>query len=152
MVRPTEEEKDLQNVQKVQDSGLRPEFVEQMQRLRNKVFIRIKPKQLNGKILNGQMFFELCQAYTASINKGSVPSIKSAWTNLCQNENLRAIQEAIRNYEAKMSQAFDSPQQIKDSHKKHLSDSLNSFKSKAFGETTQDCLDKIEKEILLKYS
>jgi hypothetical protein len=55
------------------------------------------------------MFFELCQAYTVSINKGSVPSIKSAWTNLCQNENLRAIQEAIRKYEVNMNQTFDSP-------------------------------------------
>lgn len=98
------------------------------------------------------MFFELCQAYTASINKGSVPSIKSAWTNLCQNENLRAIQEAIRNYEAKMNQNFESPQSLKESHKKYLSESLNSFKSKAFGETTQDCYDKIEKEISVKYS
>jgi len=30
MVRPTESEKDLQNVQKLEDSSLRKEFVEQM--------------------------------------------------------------------------------------------------------------------------
>ena len=99
MVRPTEEERALQNIQDADDSLLRKEFVGQMQTLREKVFKRVKPKQLNGKFLTGQMFLELCQAYTESINKGSVPSIQSAWTNLCKNENLRAIKDAITSYE-----------------------------------------------------
>ena len=83
----------------MQDQLLRKEFVTQMKQLRQKVFKRVKPKQLHGKVLTGRMFLELCQAYTASINKGSVPSIQSAWTNLCKNENLRGIKDAISMYE-----------------------------------------------------
>jgi hypothetical protein len=45
------------------------------------------------------MFAELCSSYCESINKGSVPSIEGAWTSLCKNENLRNIQDAIKNYE-----------------------------------------------------
>jgi hypothetical protein len=37
------------------------------------------------------MFLELCHAYTESINKGSVPSINSAWSNVCKNENYRSV-------------------------------------------------------------
>jgi hypothetical protein len=50
---------------------------------------------MNGKLLNGQMFYELCQAYTVSINNNSVPNIENAWISLCKNENLRAINQAV---------------------------------------------------------
>jgi hypothetical protein len=119
-----------------------------MQRLRNKVFRRIKPKTLNGKHLNGQMFFELCQAYTESINKGSVPSIKSAWTNLCQNENLRAIQDSIKSYENSMTKSFESQKEVKIEHRIKLGEALKLFQSQAFGDQTDSCLEKIETEIL----
>ena len=103
LVRPTENEKDLQRIQKMEDSELRTEFMSQVHRLRQKVYRKIKPKSLHGRILTGSMFLELCQAYTESINKGSVPSINSAWTNLCKNENLRAINESIKMYEQEMN-------------------------------------------------
>jgi hypothetical protein len=91
MVRPTEEEKDLQKLQDMGDNLLRPEFFDQMGKLRDKIFKRVKPKVLNGKFITGEMLLELCYAYTDSINKGSVPCIESAWTYLCQNECQRAI-------------------------------------------------------------
>lgn len=50
------------------------------------------------------MFLELCHAYTESINKGSVPSINSAWSNVCKNENYRAVQEAIKKFEVNLSE------------------------------------------------
>lgn len=60
MVRPTEQEKDLQNVQNLEDSQLRPEFTNQMFSLRNRVFKKIKPKHLNGRNITGIMMIELC--------------------------------------------------------------------------------------------
>lgn len=77
------------------DDRLRPEFVEQMNSLRQRVFKRVKPKQLNGKYITGEMLLELCKAYSDSINTGSVPCIESAWTYLCQNECQRAMQESL---------------------------------------------------------
>jgi len=98
MVRPTENEKDLQSLQKMSDAELRPEFLEQMASLRQRIHKRIKPKVLNGKFITGEMLVELCEAYTAAINKGNIPCIESAWTYLCQNENQRAIQESVEQY------------------------------------------------------
>jgi hypothetical protein len=96
-------------------------------------------------MLTGQMFLELCEAYSGSINKGSVPSIKSAWTNLCRNENLRAISDAILNYEKNMDQlVYDSSSKIKkpivdyeglkQAHKSVTKDVIEAFKTKAFGD------------------
>ena len=68
------------------ESKLRPEFMDQMTKLRERIFKRVKPKILNGRFITGEMLLELCHAYTNSINKGSVPCIESAWTYLCQNE------------------------------------------------------------------
>ena len=48
------------------------------------------------------MFLELCQQYTQAINKGCIPNINSAWNNLCKNENLRAIQQAISLYQQRI--------------------------------------------------
>lgn len=114
-------------------------------------------------MLTGQMFLELCEAYSGSINKGSVPSIKSAWTNLCKSENLRAIQEAIRNYEMTMDQRVyittgkvKKPnvdyQGLKQAHKEVKEDVVEGFKTKAFGDGLAECVQTIEKEVLEKYN
>ena len=52
MVRPVENEKDLQNLQTLDDNEIRKEFLEQAQTLRNKVFKKVKPKIFNNKNLN----------------------------------------------------------------------------------------------------
>ena len=59
MIRPTEDEKDLQNVQRLDDSQLRKEFVAQMQDLRHKVFRKVKPKRMNGRALGIMAFSSL---------------------------------------------------------------------------------------------
>jgi hypothetical protein len=40
---------------------------------------------------------------------------------------------------------------MKESHKTNMAESLKSFQSKAFGDTTSECIEKIEKEINAKY-
>ena len=49
IVRPTEEEKDLQMLQNIKDERLRTEFVDQMVALRTRIFKRVKPKMLNSR-------------------------------------------------------------------------------------------------------
>ena len=159
MIRPTEDERDLQNVQSLDDSQLRKEFVNQMQNLRHKVFKRVKPKRMNGRVLTGQMFLELCQTYTESINKGSVPSINSAWNNLCKNENQRAVQEAIRSFQSTLEcqslttdpktnkKCMIDMEQLKSLNKRLQEEMLEQFKSKALGEDTNELSQKITSEV-----
>ena len=64
MVRPTEDERNLQKLQNLSDGEMRPEFVTQMEALRAKIFKRVKPKSLNGRLITGETLLELCEAYT----------------------------------------------------------------------------------------
>ena len=54
--------------------------------LRKRILTQCKPKTLNGKLLNGDMFVLLAKSYLTSINEGSVPNIENAWSYLCKNE------------------------------------------------------------------
>lgn len=78
----------------ISDEKLRPEFVDQMTSLRQKIFKRVKPKALNGRFITGEMLLELCTSYTDAINRGGVPCIESAWSYLCKNESQRAFYDA----------------------------------------------------------
>ena len=92
MVRPTEDERNLQKLQDLTNEQMRPEFVNQMETLRAKIFKRVHPKSLNGRFITGETLLELCEAYTQAINQGNVPCIESAWSYVCKNESLRAQQ------------------------------------------------------------
>ncbi len=75
MVRPTEAEKDLQRLDQMDNSLLRPEFVNQVKSIRSKVFSKVKPKKINGQIRNGQLLVSLCKGYMETINKGHLPNV-----------------------------------------------------------------------------
>lgn len=63
MVRPTEAEKDLQRLDQMDNSLLRPEFVNQVKFVRSKVYSKAKPKKVNGQSLNGNLLVSLCKGY-----------------------------------------------------------------------------------------
>lgn len=85
---------------------LRPEFSDQILKLRSKVLQRIKPKQINGRKLNGEMLFNLAHSYVEAINKGAVPSIESSWSYICKNECYKASQDAILLFERDFYEGF----------------------------------------------
>lgn len=61
MIRPTELEKDMQNLQNLEEDKLRPEFAEQIGNLRKKICSKVKPKMFKGKPINGPGFIVLCK-------------------------------------------------------------------------------------------
>ncbi|CAI2380294.1 unnamed protein product [Moneuplotes crassus] len=95
LIRPTEEEKKLQALNDTDDSELREDFLNQLSRLKEKVFRKVKPKKINGEYLNGPMIIELAKAYVDSFNRGGVPTIESAWDYMRTEENLKACNNSI---------------------------------------------------------
>lgn len=91
-VRPLEDENQLQKLDETPDESLRPEFVEQMNKARNKIFSKIKPKTLNGNVFTGGMLVELINAYLNAINSGQVPNIEHAFQYMMKNESKKAFQ------------------------------------------------------------
>ena len=82
LVRPIEDEKKLQRLQEVSEGELRPEFVEGLQNLRQKVLKKTRPKTLKGQIVTGSMLLDLANSYVDALNTGSVPTIESAWDSV----------------------------------------------------------------------
>ena len=98
MVRPTENEEDLQNLQNLPDNKFRKEFLEQSKIFKNKVFKKTKPKRLNGKALTGAMLVEFVQNIIDSINAGCIPVIEDSWRYIMKNECIKNTKELINKF------------------------------------------------------
>ena len=98
MVRPVENEEDLQNLESIPDNNLRKEFIEQANIFRNKVKKKVKPKTFKNKLLSGEMLIELIENILDSINNGSIPVIENSWKYVIQNECIKNSKEAINNF------------------------------------------------------
>lgn len=57
LVRPVEDERNLQKLEGLDPSALREEFVEQLGQLKSKTLRKVKPKQIRGKYVNGPMLY-----------------------------------------------------------------------------------------------
>ena len=93
LVRPVENENDLQNLMNLPESKIRPEFIKQSAMLRNKIYMKIKPKTFNGKILSGPMLVDLLESVVNAINEGAIPVIENSWNYIASNELLKGIRE-----------------------------------------------------------
>ena len=146
-VRPLEDERGLQNLETMDTSQLRPEFVSQVQQLRKIAFRKVRPKMLNGHNINGEMFLGLAEAYTQAINTGSVPSIEGAWTYVCKNECEKTMNNCVQLYETKMREALGDgpidPEKIKELNREFKDEITFTFKDEALGQNTAE----FEKEL-----
>jgi DNA repair exonuclease SbcCD ATPase subunit len=147
-----EEETGLQCLNQIDDKEIRPDFVDQLKRLRTKVFKKIKPKSLNGQLLNGPMVIELAMAYVDALNTGKIPTIESAWDYMCSEENQKALKSAIEHIKeetGRLSKILPINSSDLSKHKEEVH-----FKSQEI--FTQNILSgmekEVEKEFLLKLS
>ncbi len=102
MVRPVENENDLQNLMFLPKEKIRPEFINQSQILRNKILMKIKPKNFNGKILSGPMLIDLVENVINCINEGAIPIIENSWKYIINNECLKSINLIVNEYKNKI--------------------------------------------------
>ena len=114
MVRPTEDEQDLQNLQLLPDKKFRKEFLEQSKIFRNKVLKKTKPKKLNGKLLSGAMLVEFVQSILDSINSGGIPVIENSWKYIMKNECIKNSKELINKFITEINQYKDENKNKKD--------------------------------------
>ena len=95
MVRPVESEKELQKLMTLSDNKIRPEFLRQCEMLRNKIYMKIKPKTFNGQFLSGQMLINLLKSIIEAINEGAIPVIENSWKYITNNECLKIIRDNV---------------------------------------------------------
>lgn len=104
IVRPVVDEADLRNIQKLPYESLRPEFREQVEAFVKKVYMFLKPKKIDGQLVNGAMLVELAGEYCKAINSGVVPTIQSAWTSVVQHQLRLSLRDAVQTYRSRMNE------------------------------------------------
>ena len=114
MVRPVEEEKNLQKLQFLPDDELRMEFLEQAKNFRNKIFGEIKPKTLYGHFLSGSMLIELVQSILDSINDGAIPIIENNWKYVMIKESEKKCKELFERFQIELNEYRNKNQNRED--------------------------------------
>ena len=152
MIRPLTNEEALQNLITIPIGDLRPEFVEQVHTLRRKVLNRVKPKSINGKPLNGTMFWNLCESYVQAINSGAIPSIENSWSYICKNECLKALDEAYNFFCQELENEMANEQQplydeeLKDKYGFAKREALDLFNRTAVGDVKDQFLSSSQQQ------
>ena len=142
LIRPLENEKELQNLEYIDKSHLRPEFLSAVNKTRTNIFRKIKPKQVKGKTVNGEMLLSLAEAYVEAINTGNLPNIESAWSYVCKAESQKAVEESTQSYSDFMkTQAVSfpiEPEELKALHEQAIVEAMRVFKDKKISEEAEE--------------
>lgn len=104
LIRPVEDEKMLQNLQNLDDSELREEFLIQISELKKEIINKMRIKTFNSKKINGEIFVNIIKSYSSSINSGAVPNIENTWNSICRLESAKAYQNSEKEYDRLMKE------------------------------------------------
>ena len=151
LVRPVEEEKNLQKLQFLPDEELRVEFLEQAKNFRNKVFKKIKPKTFHGQMISGSMLVELVQSILDSINGGGIPVIENSWKYVMNNECVKKGKELIEMF-ANELRTYRDLNKNRDDFFINLKNNIHSISQKYIDEFTSNNLldDETKREYIEK--
>ena len=97
-VRPVDDETELQNLNSLTLKNMRPEFRQEFEVFKNKIFYECPTKMMNNKPVNGRMMAHLLEQYIKAINEGAVPNISTAWENVLDSEVRRLYENAMKLY------------------------------------------------------
>ncbi|RLN93015.1 hypothetical protein BBJ28_00012595 [Nothophytophthora sp. Chile5] len=106
MVRPLTDETLLRDLIKQPYDSLRPEFREQMDALKSKLSLALKPKTVMSKVLNGAMLVSLAENYVAAFNSGSSPVITSIWDRVLESQCDQALESAKELFQTAMGKGI----------------------------------------------
>ena len=138
--RPVNDESLLQRLDEVDDCDIRPQFLEQVDKLIQFVYDRLEPKRMFGEKLNGSMFCSLVESYVSSINSGSIPVIQNTWNEIKAAEGHKIIRKASQLYESRWNEKEQSTKESLDTetfeacHNQFLLESLKLFNQNYKGE------------------
>ncbi|XWS18445.1 hypothetical protein CRYUN_Cryun32bG0044300 [Craigia yunnanensis] len=98
LVRPLNNENDLQRLDQISLDKLRPEFRAGLDALTKFVFERTRPKQVGATVLTGPVLIGIMESYLDALNNGAVPTISSSWQSVEEAECRRAYDSAAEIY------------------------------------------------------
>ncbi|XP_063167709.1 guanylate-binding protein 1-like [Candoia aspera] len=92
--------RDLLHLETLDESKLKPEFLEQAHHFCRYIYQEAQPKTIQGGyVVTGTLLGSLAVTYVDAIRSGAIPCIENAVLALAQIENSAAVNDALRCYE-----------------------------------------------------
>lgn len=149
LVQPTTEENDLQNLSSLSHERLRPDFLDQVQRLRKKAFAISPKKGLKGKPILPRQWWSFIEACVECMNSASCPVVVDMWTAMGHKECSRALIQGREEFDRILSTATKSATSTQQANlvKKAHTEAMAKFRSVAIGDSIKEYADELEEEI-----
>ncbi|PPD99720.1 hypothetical protein GOBAR_DD03260 [Gossypium barbadense] len=134
LVRPLNNENDLQRLDQISLDKLRPEFRAGLDALTKFVFERTRPKQVGGTVLTGPVLIGITQSYLDALNNGAVPTISSSWQSVEEAECRRAYDSAAEIYMSTFDRT-KPPEEValREAHEEAIQRALAAYNASAVG-------------------
>ena len=155
LVRPHIDEDKLRELDGISFDQLRPEFVEQVMTFRKRLLGRMKPKVINQKKLNGEMYTSLLGNYVKAINEGAVPNIENAWNYMCREQCEKTAAEAYQSFENKLKENLSqkwpcTEEDFRQAARGAKTAAYDLFRKKAFGDNMEEYFLELKKRMKSK--
>ncbi|KAE7995766.1 hypothetical protein FH972_000535 [Carpinus fangiana] len=134
LVRPLNNENDLQRLDRISLDKLRPEFKSGLDALTKFVFERTRPKQVGATVMTGPILVGITESYLEALNNGAVPTISSSWQSVEEAECRRAFDSATEFYKSSFDRS-KPPEEValREAHDEAVRKSLAAFDAGAVG-------------------
>ena len=130
---------------------LRPEFVAQVMKIKNKVVSNVKVKTLQNQKLNGNMFCSMMESYLKAINEGAVPNIESAWKYMCEEQCNKIYTESLEFFKDRIQDIANGPPKTEEDFNRMIEEAedkaLETYRQRSIGEDANKMLQKMKKKI-----
>ncbi|CAN1807112.1 Guanylate-binding protein 3 [Linum perenne] len=134
LVRPLNNEKDLQQLDQISLERLRPEFRSGLDALTKFVFEKTRPKQVGATVMTGPILVGVTESYLEALNNGAVPTIASSWQSVEEAECRRAYDAATETYMATFDRSKPPEEgSLREAHEVAVQKSIAVFNGGAVG-------------------
>ncbi|URD88834.1 Guanylate-binding protein, C-terminal domain [Musa troglodytarum] len=134
LVRPLNNENDLQRLDQIPLDRLRPEFRSGLDALLKYIFMRTRPKQVGATVMTGPILAGITQSFLDAINSGAVPTISSSWQSVEEAECRKAYDSAAEIYMSSFDRSKPPDETVlRETHQEAVEKALNAFNSGAIG-------------------
>uniref|UniRef100_A0A1D1YUI6 Guanylate-binding protein 4 n=1 Tax=Anthurium amnicola TaxID=1678845 RepID=A0A1D1YUI6_9ARAE len=134
LVRPLNNESDLQRLDQIPLDKLRQEFRSGLDALTKFVFERTRPKQVGATVMTGPVLAGITQSFLDALNNGAVPTISSSWQSVEEAECRRAYEFATEVYMTSFDRTKPPEEAVlREAHDEAVHKGLAAFNANAVG-------------------
>jgi len=149
LVQPIVEEEELQNLSNMPESRLRPEFTNEVVRLRKRVYKYPVKRGFQGTPMLPQQWWAFMEACVEAMNNNGCPEVIDVWTAVGNKECERATELAIQTF-TKAIQASEETKSLAVLEKQlaqAYSEAIIKYKMTAMGDNIEEYQNELDNDL-----